>query len=274
MSDKKTALLKLLDDPDPYVRERVRQEIVEMRFEGLELVYKKTGSAALDDKAEIKIDILMDIIYGELQSELEKKQKAVEKLVYIVSLLESPYYPFSFLENYYEKMAKEVQDILLNETSQFKMMDALNEIFFVREEYYGNSNDYYNRANSCINQVIESKKGIPISLSMIYLAIARRFGLKISGVALPGHFMCRFVYKDFAGMIDVFHGGRVLTFAETRLYLASMNFNIDVYRVPDARPEEVAYRFLCNLINAYGKSRQLEKKKGVEKIAEMVKIYV
>ena len=75
-------------------------------------------------------------------------------------------------------------------------------------------------------------------------------------------------------MIDVFHGGRVLTCAETRLYLASMNFNIDVYSVPDAQAEEVAYRFLCNLINAYGKSRQLEKKKGVEKIAEMVKFYV
>jgi regulator of sirC expression with transglutaminase-like and TPR domain len=80
--------------------------------------------------------------------------------------------------------------------------------------FRGNQKDYYNPLNSYFNQVLERRTGIPITLSVLVMAVGKRAGLHLEGVGLPGHFVVKAVDGDNEVVFDPFHGGRVLTAAE------------------------------------------------------------
>jgi regulator of sirC expression with transglutaminase-like and TPR domain len=89
---------------------------------------------------------------------------------------------------------------------------ALNRYFFTDRGFHGSHSDYYNRANSYLNEVIDDREGLPITLSILYLELARGLGLKMVGVGLPGHFVVRYLPREGdPRLIDVFDGGQVLS---------------------------------------------------------------
>ena len=91
---------------------------------------------------------------------------------------------------------------------------AANEYLFSELGFTGNAADYYNPANSCLNDVLSARAGIPITLSVVYMEIARRLGRTVRGIGLPGHFVVRYEDRDFLTYLDPFHEGRLLTAAE------------------------------------------------------------
>ena len=93
-------------------------------------------------------------------------------------------------------------------------MQSANEYLFGELGFRGNEEDYYNPANCCLNQVLDSKLGIPITLSIVYMEIARRLAKPVSGVGLPGHFVIRYDDPDYSAIIDPFHGGAILDAAQ------------------------------------------------------------
>lgn len=89
---------------------------------------------------------------------------------------------------------------------------AMNEVLFVEEMFRGNTADYYNPLNSFLNDVLDRRLGIPITLSVLYMEVGRRIGFPLFGVGMPGHFLLK--HYDVAGrstLIDVFEGGRIVT---------------------------------------------------------------
>ncbi len=90
------------------------------------------------------------------------------------------------------------------------VLSQINWILFVEERFRGNAEDYYDPRNSYLNEVLDRKTGIPISLSVVYAAVAERLGLKLSGVGLPAHFVLRLEGSDPPLFIDAFHEGRLL----------------------------------------------------------------
>jgi regulator of sirC expression with transglutaminase-like and TPR domain len=93
-------------------------------------------------------------------------------------------------------------------------VDAANRYLFDELGFTGNSEDYYNPANSCLNEVLASKTGIPITLSVVYLEIARRLGKPVFGIGLPGHFIVQYDDGVFSTYIDVFDCGRLVDAAD------------------------------------------------------------
>ena len=87
---------------------------------------------------------------------------------------------------------------------------AANEYLFGELGFRGNEEDYYNPANCCLNRVLETKRGMPITLSIVYIEIARRLAKQVSGVGLPGHFVVRYDDPAYSAIIDPFHGGAIL----------------------------------------------------------------
>lgn len=88
----------------------------------------------------------------------------------------------------------------------------LHELLFEEQGFCGNTDDYYNTANSYLPVVLESKRGLPITLSLIYKSVAERLGLRVHGVGLPGHFMVALEEGESTVMlIDPFSGGRLMT---------------------------------------------------------------
>lgn len=91
---------------------------------------------------------------------------------------------------------------------------ALNRYLFQEEGFHGNVEEFYDPRNSYLNDVIDRRVGIPITLSTIYMEVARRAGVHVEGVGLPGHFIVRVVLGGHGLLVDPFHGGVLLTEAD------------------------------------------------------------
>jgi regulator of sirC expression with transglutaminase-like and TPR domain len=88
---------------------------------------------------------------------------------------------------------------------------ALNRYMFHELGFRGNTEQYYDVRNSYLNEVLDRRVGIPLSLSTVYMEVARRAGLEVEGVGLPGHFVVRVQTAGRPLLVDPFHGGTLLT---------------------------------------------------------------
>jgi regulator of sirC expression with transglutaminase-like and TPR domain len=85
---------------------------------------------------------------------------------------------------------------------------ALNEVLFAEERFAGNTDEYYDPRNSFLNEVLDRRLGIPITLSIVYLAVGRRAGLPLDGVSFPGHFLVKLpIDDDGVIVLDPYSGG-------------------------------------------------------------------
>jgi regulator of sirC expression with transglutaminase-like and TPR domain len=125
---------------------------------------------------------------------------------------------------------------------------AANQYLFDELGFTGNSDDYYNPANSCLNEVLASKTGIPITLSVVYLEIARRLSQPVFGIGLPGHFIVQYDDGAFSTYIDVFHYGQLLD-AEGCAELAGSAANPAMLARVDNR--QILARMINNLRGIY-----------------------
>lgn len=96
---------------------------------------------------------------------------------------------------------------------------ALNQFLFDDLGYSGNAEDYYDPRNSYLNQVIERRRGIPISLSILYMEVGRKIGLPLEGISFPGHFLVRLGLRSSTLVLDPFSGGAPLSEEDLRKLL-------------------------------------------------------
>jgi regulator of sirC expression with transglutaminase-like and TPR domain len=102
------------------------------------------------------------------------------------------------------------------------LLAHLHEFLFDEQGFVGNASDYYNTTNSYLPAVLETKRGLPITLSLLYTAVAQKLGLKAYGVALPGHFMIGLDLGDERMLIDPFAGGKLVTEDEAHARLKEL----------------------------------------------------
>lgn len=113
-----------------------------------------------------------------------------------------------------ERMADEIKAGMksIADAEEPAKIAALNKFLFAENGFHGSRFDYYHRANSYLDRVIDDREGLPITLSVLYIELGRRLGLAIEGVGLPGHFVVRHVPKDGPPqLIDVYEGGLPMT---------------------------------------------------------------
>ena len=96
---------------------------------------------------------------------------------------------------------------------------ALNQFLFDELGFSGNVDDYYDPRNSYLNEVLERKVGIPISLSIVYMEVGRKIGLPLEGVSFPGHFLVRLALRGSTLVLDPFSGGALLSEQDLRKLL-------------------------------------------------------
>jgi regulator of sirC expression with transglutaminase-like and TPR domain len=137
-----------------------------------------------------------------------------------------------------------------------------NQYLFDELGFRGNTADYYNPRNSCLNEVLTARTGIPITLSVVYMEIARRLERPVAGVGLPGHFLVRYDDGLYSAFIDPFHGGQLLK-AEDCFELAREVSHVEI--APDRRwlapvtKRDLILRMLRNLSAAYTSRGQTDK---------------
>lgn len=109
-----------------------------------------------------------------------------------------------------ESLASRVRDRCPPAAKPRQVLGHINWVLFVEEGFQGNTADYYDPRNSYLNEVIDRKTGIPITLSILYWTLAKHLGLAMAGVNLPAHFMLRVGRADSTIFVDPFHSGELL----------------------------------------------------------------
>jgi serine protease Do len=110
-----------------------------------------------------------------------------------------------------DRLTAKLRSMLPKEMDDQGKFKTLNQFFFDQRGFHGARGDYYNRSNSYLNEVLDDREGIPITLSLIYMELGRRIGLTMEGVGLPGHFVVRFIpTKGDPIVLDVFERGEVI----------------------------------------------------------------
>jgi regulator of sirC expression with transglutaminase-like and TPR domain len=110
------------------------------------------------------------------------------------------------------------------------VLATLNQVLFAEAGFAGNADAYYDPRNSYLHEVLARRTGIPITLALVYIEVARRVGLRLHGVGLPGHFLAGWAppgadlaTSDDALFIDAFHGGRIRTPVECAFFFHQLH---------------------------------------------------
>jgi regulator of sirC expression with transglutaminase-like and TPR domain len=112
--------------------------------------------------------------------------------------------------NALDTMAEEIRSLLPKEPYPLKTLQTINRYLYEDLGFSGNTTDYYDPRNSFLNDVIDRRTGIPITLSLVYLSIAQRLDFPMVGIGMPGHFLIRPVQEDMEIFVDAFHQGEIM----------------------------------------------------------------
>jgi len=158
-----------------------------------------------------------------------------------------------------DTMAARAEVLIGADRSPVHVIERINEILFVQEGLRGNSDDYYDPRNSYLNEVLDRRLGIPISLSLIYMEVARRIGFPIRGIGFPGHFLVKHVAGDKETIIDPFNLGRILTWNDCqelldKIYKGSVAMHPSLLKPMGNR--SILTRLLFNLKSIYTQKEQ------------------
>ncbi|MGI0485987.1 SirB1 family protein [Pantanalinema rosaneae CENA516] len=138
------------------------------------------------------------------------EQICLEKAALYLALEEYPSLDVDDYLNAIDTMAMEVLERLPSEPYPLKIIQTINGYLYDDLGYQGNTDNYYDPRNSFLNDVIDRRTGIPISLSLLYLAIARRIDFPMVGIGMPGHFLIRPTVQEMEVFVDPFNQGEVL----------------------------------------------------------------
>jgi regulator of sirC expression with transglutaminase-like and TPR domain len=119
------------------------------------------------------------------------------------------------------ELASQLGDRLRNFNDGRDFVETAQRYLFEELGFHGNEEDYYDPLNSCLNEVLERRKGIPVTLSVMYMEIARRLRMPVFGIGLPRHFIIEFDDGNYTTYIDPYHGGRTVTPRECFLLAGS-----------------------------------------------------
>jgi regulator of sirC expression with transglutaminase-like and TPR domain len=183
----------------------------------------------------------------------------IEKCLKLAQLLE---YPDLDVNEYVQKIVNIGKSIKLDLTESKTpayLISMLNEHLFARQGFRGDEEDYYNPKNNFLNDVIDKKSGIPITLSILYTEIAKLIGLDLKIVGFPSHVLVTYRQEM---ILDPFNGGRLVSVDDLQAILDT-NFGGQIEFVPEFlnenSDEQILIRLLRNLRRSYTESYSYDK---------------
>ena len=173
----------------------------------------------------------------------------------LVSKLDNPDVDIAGYRREMDDMAAQIRTRYSATATEREKLEALREFLFNENGFHGSRTDYYNRANSYINEVLDDREGIPITLAVIYAELARRLGVEIVGVPLPGHFVVQHnPKKGQPQLIDVFENARGISRAEAEVIVSAFTGRrLREEHLQPASKREIIVRMLRNLLGVAGK---------------------
>ncbi len=248
MSQQHAALLQLLQDDDPGTLLLVKDQLTGRGAAALPELRALMGSASGAAARHLR-EVVMDIEKREADHAFEllcRNFDDAEDLENAAWQLAATFLPGEDFQPHRELLdawGAEVAKRIAKVGAERDRIETLVEYLAHELRFRGNEDDYYSLSNSLLPEVIETRLGNPITLSLVYLLVGRRAGLTVDGVGLPGHFVIRY-RADF---FDPFHGGRRLGLEECRALLAQRGETLTAEHLEPTAPRPMLARMLTNI---------------------------
>lgn len=281
------ALIQLLDDPDSQVFQSVNQNLLSQGSEIIPLLEKAWESSG-NEFLQNRIENLIQEIH--IESVIKKlvlwKTTGASHLIegaYLIAQLQYPELKLEQIESELDKIVKSVWLELNQNLTALEKTRILNHIFYEVLSFSGNRKNYNAPHNNFINSVLESKKGNPISLGIIYSIVAQKLDLPVFGVNLPKNFILAYMDKDPSGpdpnlksesdvlfYINPFRKGTVLNRTEIEQFITNLDITPEPAFFRPCSNIQIIERLILNLVSAYEKLGQVEKTDMYKQVSKIL----
>lgn len=271
-------IINLFKDPDDKIFKLIEPQILE---NGSELFNDLKNEFDISDNFLVKKRLLslIDSIYYSLEPEEafrnipsnEFGEIDLEEATLMLSVFGYPEMKKDIYKKKLDEMSFNIKQKLKKVSESSEVINIINDYLFNEEGFRGNREDYFNPDNSYLNTIIDKRRGIPISLSAIYLFITRRLGLPFFGVSMPGHFIVKYKDEEREVYIDPFHKGKILTKQDCITFLVFSGYGFNEKYLEVSTNKEIILRMIRNLLLIYqekGDNKRHSKLKDILSIIE------
>jgi regulator of sirC expression with transglutaminase-like and TPR domain len=289
MMDKEIkALIKLLDDPDESIYFQVKDKLLSFGptvIPELENAWEHEGFGVLFMQRieEIIHSIQFSSVCNNLKTWAQAGGKSLLEGILLISKYQYPDLDETPINQSLKKIEKDIWLELNDNLTAFEKVKIINHILFDIHGFSGNTTNYHAPQNSYINTVLESKKGSPLSLAIIYILVSRELKIPIYGVNLPRHFILAYL-DNFGSVlpeeinngvlfyINPFSKGAVLSRREVEHFLKQVKIEQHPSFFEPCSNVSIIKRVLNNLIYSYEKLGYKNKVTELEQMADAVNI--
>ena len=269
-----TAIISLLEDNDLEIVKAVTEKLLDR---GTLIVpeLERAWEMAPDERQQERLENIIKAIQfrsvkDDLKRWVETGSVNILEGAYCVARFSFPDISFSYLDDYIERIRKDIWLEINNNLTALEKVKVINYVLYEIYRFSRNQSDFYSPRNSLINQVIETRKGNPISLAIIYLSVARKLELPIFGVNLPKNFILaykdEYEHKDVSDesvdilfYINPYNKGSVLGRREIDYFITRQQLEpLPEYYIPCSN-RDIIIRLINNLILSYEKSGNSER---------------
>ncbi len=281
------ALISLLDDPDGDVFENVRGKLMSMGRDvipQLEQAWEHSFDPTMQKRIEQIIhSIQFDVTKKILLEWSEPGEQGLLEGALIIAKYQYPDLDEQKIRKQIEQLKQDVWLELNSNLTAFEKVKVLNHIIFEVHGFSGNTSNYHAPQNSYLNNVLESKRGNPLSLSIIYALIAQELSIPIYGVNLPEHFVLAYVddYESWPPereendkilfYINPFSKGAIFTRKEIEAFLRQLKLTVIPQFYLPCTNLDMIRRLLNNLLNSYEKLGYPSKVNELKELMEAVR---
>ncbi len=285
------SLITLLEDDDPEVASIIESRILSI---GAEMIPHLESEWPLirDIEHQQKVEnIIHKIQFHELLNEfkvwLNTEKQDLFDACYLVAKYKFPELQKETLSVQIEKIRMDAWLEMHYDLSPYERVKILNYVFYQIHGFKGNTENYHDPKNSFLNQVLESKKGNPIMLAIVYILVAQKLNIPIFGVNLPQHFVMAYMDSVVSGNLDAlyktepmenkkegqvlfyinaFNLGAVFSKANLEQFLKQVGIEPKFEFFQPCSNLDIVKRILRNLSAAYEKSNKIYKQKEIQEI--------
>ncbi len=264
------ALISLLDDEDHEVANMVEQKIISIGTSIIPVLEQEWETNFNPDLQRRIEDLIHTLQFDLLRERLEEwKEKRSDNLMEGMWLIATYLYPDLELEELnkdFEQIYYEVWPEFKEDLNPYDYVRILNSVIFDKLKFRANTKNFHSPSNSMINIVLQSKKGNPITLCVVYMLIAQKLDLPIFGVNLPNLFILTYKTEDTQFYINVFNKGLVFSTEDIDNYIEHLGIpKQDLFYQP-CNNLDIILRTLRNLIVSFEKLGEYSKSDEVKMV--------
>jgi regulator of sirC expression with transglutaminase-like and TPR domain len=244
------ALVALLDDPSPAVQKALTEEFARLGPARLQFLRAISNDSNHPCKAAAARQL--EALMGPAPSQhlirfIHSGQHELETGMYLINRVLAPEVELPAISGRLDALAGRCKELMVKPATIRQQCKMINRVLFHECSFRGNTEDYENPLNSCLDAVLQRRQGLPITLSVIYLLVARRLGIDLQPIGLPGHFMVGHLGASDPFFLDPFERGRVRSPMELREYLLLRNVIAQPSQLEPVPVSEVLCRVCRNL---------------------------